>query len=950
MIIAPVRKVYLRIYKHALPLMILMLSSRIRLMVVLCACWITAVSAQEMPQLKNYSPELMQAANQNWSVTQTPSRYIYTANTAGVVQYDGNRWSLLPLPNQQIVRSVSADNRGNVFCGGFGEFGYWRAAGMGVSGYVSLSDSLETKNKVSEEIWHILIAEGKVYFQSFSELYVYDYHTVKQISLPGNIMFMRNAGDKILLPVIGRGVYVKTKEDKFTLLEGTEALNKDIVVGMAALGGDRILIGTDRNGLFIWEKGQLYPWDTPVQKQLVKSRLNKVSLLADRTLALGTVGDGVFIANVHGHILHHIYRERGLQNNTVLALYEDMDSNLWIGLDKGLDLLMVNSPLRFSIDRSGSLGAVFTAALHKNFLYLGTNQGLFYRPWKAALAQDLTWRPVPGINGQVWELSKVRGRLMCGHTDGTFLIDQGSARKISDVTGGWVSRIPPWDSSILIQGTYTGLIAYRCDDKSGVSWSHRIEGFNEPVEYMEFDEAGRLWVAHPYRGLHWLELSKDAKRIISSHKMPIGEFLPTDFNLRLQILNNKLLLHAANHFYRWNEQEKTWVPHRSENGVVFNGKEKALIPWKDSHFFLVYADRVVCAGYEKSRTLNLRLVNDRPNILPLGDSSWLFCLEDGYASWFYEKKFSSDEIISPKINQITTIQKNNRRIIFPQSNPETELTLRPSENHISIYYTTLVFDQQPQYRWRLEGLQYQWSDWQENSVQDFNYLPPGAYKFEVQSDLTPSIASFAFRIKPRWHQTWYFRLSLFVVGAVVSISALRWYRLRLERQHRRMLLDRERQLHQQRIQERNLQLQEDVFKKAKDLANSTMQLIRKNEVLLDIKQRLISIHHEVRNGAQIQHLVRLVDQELSSENDWAVFEENFNSVHEAFLRKMKQFFPELTPGDLRLAAYLKMNLSSKEIAPLLGISIRGVENKRYRLRKKMGLPTDENLVEFLLDF
>ena len=61
-------------------------------------------------------------------------------------------------------------------------------------------------------------------------------------------------------------------------------------------------------------------------------------------------------------------------------------------------------------------------------------------------------------------------------------------------------------------------------------------------------------------------------------------------------------------------------------------------------------------------------------------------------------------------------------------------------------------------------------------------------------------------------------------------------------------------------------------------------------------------------------------------------------------------YPDLTPGDLRLAAYLKMNLSSKEIAPLLNISIRGIENKRYRLRKKLELPEDTNLTEFIMAF
>jgi DNA-binding NarL/FixJ family response regulator len=81
-----------------------------------------------------------------------------------------------------------------------------------------------------------------------------------------------------------------------------------------------------------------------------------------------------------------------------------------------------------------------------------------------------------------------------------------------------------------------------------------------------------------------------------------------------------------------------------------------------------------------------------------------------------------------------------------------------------------------------------------------------------------------------------------------------------------------------------------------------------------------------------------------------VFEMNFNQVHEQFFKKLKADFPELTPGDLKLAAYLKMNLSSKEIAPLLNISIRSVENKRYRLRRKLNLEEEENLTEFMLRY
>ncbi|MCB0587314.1 MAG: hypothetical protein KDD06_18595 [Phaeodactylibacter sp.] len=97
-------------------------------------------------------------------------------------------------------------------------------------------------------------------------------------------------------------------------------------------------------------------------------------------------------------------------------------------------------------------------------------------------------------------------------------------------------------------------------------------------------------------------------------------------------------------------------------------------------------------------------------------------------------------------------------------------------------------------------------------------------------------------------------------------------------------------------------------------------------------------------------MIRQIDSHLSSEEDWEVFESNFNQVHDQFFKRLKEAYPDLTPGDLRLAAYLKMNLTSKDISPLLNISLRGVENKRYRLRRKMNLGPEENLTEFLMQF
>jgi DNA-binding CsgD family transcriptional regulator len=162
--------------------------------------------------------------------------------------------------------------------------------------------------------------------------------------------------------------------------------------------------------------------------------------------------------------------------------------------------------------------------------------------------------------------------------------------------------------------------------------------------------------------------------------------------------------------------------------------------------------------------------------------------------------------------------------------------------------------------------------------------------------------------------------------------------------------------HQKREKEliklRNEKLRDEVEFKSKELVSSTMSIIKKNEFLMQMKEILDK--QKVELGSRYpdkyyNYLHKKIDENISSQDDWQIFENNFERAHDKFFTKMKIQFPDLTPGDLRLCAYLHMNLSSKEIAPLLGISVRGVENHRYRLRKKMNLEHDDNLVETIND-
>jgi DNA-binding CsgD family transcriptional regulator len=198
---------------------------------------------------------------------------------------------------------------------------------------------------------------------------------------------------------------------------------------------------------------------------------------------------------------------------------------------------------------------------------------------------------------------------------------------------------------------------------------------------------------------------------------------------------------------------------------------------------------------------------------------------------------------------------------------------------------------------------------------------------------------------------WYISGFAIIIYSILVSAGLIFFRRNIVKRTRikesRKREEKEREL----IQLRNEKLQSELEFKSNELANSTMAIIKKNEFLMNIKE--ILFHQKTELGSRYpdkyyDKVIKKIDENMTSQEDWKVFETNFDRAHDQFLKTLKDNYPELTPSDLRLCAFLRMNLASKEIAPLLGISVRGVENHRYRLRKKLNLEIESSLTEFIL--
>lgn len=898
---------------------------------------------QEVPRIRNFSPTEYGGQNQNWALAQNAATtgWLYAANNGGLLEFDGVRWQSFFFPEKQTIRAVAMGRQGEVFCGGFAEFGYWKADNTGRFTYTSLSRAVDADKLGKEEIWHILVGPDFVLFQSFSTLYKFDYQKVTVLRPPGSIMFAQSVNSRVLLPVIGRGLYELGSDNTFRFLSGTDMLAGEIIQFLVPNGREGVWIGTSSHGLFEYQNGQCKPWRNVLNEEFKQCQLNRAITLRTGGWAIGTILNGVYILDDQGQLRYHLNRENGLQNNTVLALHEDRDGDLWLGLDCGIDLVVLHSPLTLFSDQSGKIGTVYTAAEWNGRLYIGTNQGVFVRENGAGPgACNHQFRLLNGTQGQVWQLQVFDNQLFCGHNSGTFRIENAAVSKLSDVTGGWHTLRVPGQPDVLLQGTYTGLVAFRKNAAGQWQAGQRVSGFTEPLKKIAFDSLGYLWGAHPSKGLYRLRLSEDWSQVQEFRLFTRADGLPSDFKLDLATVHGQVIVNAD-----FKPLRITYMA----DGIRFRpvtaeNRRQKWLPGADGDYFAVDSSGLrLCTASGQQYPLLLALVPAFENVVALPPDAYLFCLENGFARL---DKSVLDQMRQPGVVEpvIRTVVAENGEVVW--AHPGSELKLGGRQNSLQFKFASAFFDRPPQFSWQLEGLSSQWSGWQSSPEKEFTSLPPGHYVLHIRTD-TGGETQLAFRIAPPWYQsTWAWTLYL-VLGLGLTWYVDRFHHRRLQQQRRKLEAEKERELARQRSEAEKEKLLLEVENKSRELSNAAFNLIRKNETLQSMKDDLLAARTEPQSW---QKIIRRIDAHLEGDHDWEMFESTFNRLHDDFFKRLMLQFTDLTPGDMRLAAYLKMNLSSKEIAPLLNISVRGVENKRYRLRKKLGLPEDAHLTEFVRAF
>ncbi len=916
--------------------------------------WVDLALPQEVPNLINFTTPNLEAQHQNWKIVQGEDQRMYFANSNGLLRFDGQHWDSFSLPENQAVRALGMDEEGNIFGGGYGEFGFWSYDSTDRLFYHSLSASLPSDLIASQEIWQLLIGPDWVLFQSFTTFFLYDYEKVSIITPPGggNISLAHWVGDKIYLLKRGECLMeLKVRGDalRFKSLKGSEVFARMDVIGIMAHKSHDMLICTARNGIFYKDGSSYQAWNHGYGDEFEKNQLNRVLALADGGYAWGSILDGVYITSGSGEARFHLEQSSGLQNNTVLSLYQDRRRHLWIGLDDGVDMVDLDASLQLFKDLRGELGSVYAASYFDGDLYLGTNHGLFRK------TQELPpyFTLVGGTQGQVWQLSESDKGLFIGHNDGSFLWDGKALREVSSRSGGWCMKRVPGRQNQFIQGTYGGMILLENDPFQGWRQVQAIGGFSLPIKQLAMGEGNNMWAINPYSGMHLLTLDSSLKEVLTVKKITEESGLPTDFSLRLMTVEDDNILKSDGQFFRLEGDSLEEV--KQVGGIALEKEIQHVWIGQREDSFLIFADRIEARIGSIRQVFSLRLIPNYEKIEYLGEGEYLLCLVNGYAR--YRPSFGKQEkldIPRPLITKVVQLSPERKVLRGHLGSMEGKhLSLAAGQRNLRFNFCLPFYEGKVRFRYRLLGFNEEWSAWGTETFKEYTNLSPGSYRLEVEEEQFRQRAMINFSIAPPWYLSSYALLLFFLMALALISLFFDLHKFLLKKQQRRIAIQKEREFQQKIIREKNEQLRRDVQNKSRELANSTMGLIRKNETLLELKKELDDLY--ARAGDRLparlyQKLLKRIDRSLSDEEDWQVFETNFNQVHEQFFQQLKAAYPDLTAGDLRLAAFLRMGLSSKEIAPLFNISLRGIENKRYRLRKKMKLYGQQNLLDVLMTF
>lgn len=892
-------------------------------------------SQELLPFVENYSKSNYQGDNQIWSVAQGNDEAMYFANNYYLLRYDGVKWEKYTLPNKTIIRSIMVDGD-RIYSGSYKEFGFWKRKG-GKMYYTSISEGNKFfDDNNNEEIWKIFKFQNQIYFQSFNEVFLFDVKAIKEIKFPFLISYCFIVDNQLLIASVEKGVY-KMNNGKIEKVKEWSILENNVIHAIEK-HQDKIYFFTKKNGVYVLENGVLIPWKNPLNSILKTANINTTQFIKNNKLIIGTANNGVYILDLNDGSYKNINRNNVLMNNSVLCISQDKENDLWLGLDNGIAHIEVNSPISIFYDGSGILGSVYAVASTPKGYLMTSNHGVFK-------FEDKKLSLIPDSQGQAWNVSKINNKYLIGHNEGNFIYDNGLFYKLNTTNGGWNLTKSNVDNSYL-QATYSGVVIY---DTNDLNKNIVVKGLLKPIKYVAQNQKNEIWAADNNRGLYRI-LYNDAHETINVENITQESKIYNDFGVKIFQFRNEILFLIHNSWYTYNS-----ITNQLEKNELFNSNFKNvsdIVTIDENHFIIlqngllyhVYVNgNKFIRNYIHEKYYKGKIINDNLKVFKNKDN-YLLNLDDGFI--LFPLKYENKQNANVRIEVFNNdkLVENKAKIAY-----NSELKINVISGKFGVTKPNLFYKMNNENYFVpiKEGLII------------LNNLSSGSYAITIYNHdglNYNKISNFDFVVSKPWYFSFWMILSYLLAIGVILYLYYKWNKM----QYLQKLKLREEELkHQKKILEMELKaenelniqeyekhiLELELQSKSTEVAGKSLSIAKQSEMIDNIQGILDSETDVNKLKSEIKKAIKI---NSVNKHEWETFETNLNQIHNEFIMNLTEKFPNLTPKDIKLCIYLKMNLSSKEIAPMMNISFRGVELHRYRLRKKLNLVQDENLFKFLL--
>jgi serine phosphatase RsbU (regulator of sigma subunit)/ligand-binding sensor domain-containing protein len=816
------------------------------------------INKKGIPLINNYAPNDYNASEQNWAICEDNRGVVYVGNTDGVLEFDGSNWKKIIISNGSIVRSLAASEEGTVYVGGVEEFGYLAPDLNGKMYYHTLIDQLDSID--FKDVWKIYTIKEKVYFCCADVIFMFEHKKLNKIySVPTSFLSF-NINSKLYWGSYDNGLY-ELKEDTFLLSNGGDFYKEKDIFIMLPWSENEIIIATWQ-GIYIYNKltgltkafESLGPEFRFLTNILNESQPYNGIKLSDDKYAIATLGNGCLIFNQEGELVFKLDKDNGLYDITVINLFESKYGQLWLGLNKGISFVELNTPFTKFGQEYGIEGIIVDVVKFNETLFVATNLGLYYQYFKEN--GKPYFKKVEDINTMVWKLVKVKLNdnkihLLAGTSLNVYeIIDTKNVENLNFNGNSWQNCYSLFqsklNSNLIYVGFKDGLGSF---EYNGGTWSegnHHKEITTSQIESIVQDNKENLWLGTPLSGIMKYSL-KDGSLVTFG----LEEGLPNLDANKVYFIDDNIVCATKKGVYFYNDNSNRFEKYDGFGEKYFscNDEIRNILSEKEDEYWITSVDPISNYEYlEKLKISQDRIISiqDLPfkrllknlfyNIAYVEDNSvWIATsnaiynyqenLQEDFSK-YYNSLIRKVELGIDSVVFWGTFYDDTTNLIVNINQPEElKNTVKYKNNSFNFFYSTpFVPTDEIKYSTKLEGFDDNWSNWDVKTERGYTNLNEGNYTFMVKAKniygIESEIVSYEFTIKPPWFRTIlayfvYVVIAMFVIYIIVKI-----YTRRLELEKIRL---------EQIVKERT----EEVVKQKDELEIQRDEIADKNRSITD---------------------------------------------------------------------------------------------------------------------